>query len=124
MAGRLIACFYLTSVAVAEWMVHRAFLLTGLYLLTSLWALTAYAADKRAAMKGRWRIPESNLHLLALAGGWPGAMFAQQLFRHKTVKRSFRAVFWITAWLNTAVTAGLLISVQGQAALERASQLL
>jgi len=38
--------------------------LTVLNLLT-LWM---YAADKNAARAGGWRIPESNLHLLALLG--------------------------------------------------------
>ncbi|MGV8663884.1 DUF1294 domain-containing protein, partial [Pseudomonas aeruginosa] len=27
-------------------------------------------------------------------GGWPGALVAQQVFRHKTRKLSFQLVFW------------------------------
>jgi uncharacterized membrane protein YsdA (DUF1294 family) len=59
-----------------------------------------YAIDKSAAVNGRWRTPESTLHLLALAGGWPGAILAQQWLRHKSSKLAFRIVFWCTVALN------------------------
>jgi uncharacterized membrane protein YsdA (DUF1294 family) len=62
-----------------------------------------YAWDKSAARAGRWRTAESTLHLMALAGGWPGALLAQQWLRHKSVKPAFRAVFWATVVLNVAV---------------------
>ncbi|WP_395025222.1 DUF1294 domain-containing protein [Comamonas odontotermitis] len=61
-----------------------------------------YALDKSAAQSGRWRTKESTLHLLALGGGWPGALVAQQLLRHKSAKTEFRAVFWLTVLLNVA----------------------
>jgi len=61
-----------------------------------------YAVDKRASRAGGQRVAESTLHLLAVAGGWPGALLAQQALRHKTVKRSFRRVFWITVAANIA----------------------
>lgn len=54
-----------------------------------------YAHDKRCAQRDARRVPEKTLHLLAAAGGWPGAFVAQQQFRHKTKKLSFRAVFWL-----------------------------
>jgi uncharacterized membrane protein YsdA (DUF1294 family) len=41
--------------------------------------------------------------MLSLIGGWPGAMVAQQLFRHKSSKASFQVVFWITVVLNSMV---------------------
>jgi len=82
------------------------------YVALSLVTFMAYAFDKSAAVAGRWRTPEKTLHLLALAGGWPGALAAQQLLRHKTRKQSFVAVFWVTVLLNVAAFvawhAGLL----------------
>jgi uncharacterized membrane protein YsdA (DUF1294 family) len=38
--------------------------------------------------------------LLSLAGGWPGALVAQQKLHHKSKKQSFRLVFWLTVLLN------------------------
>lgn len=66
----------------------------------SLVCFILYAIDKSAAVNGRWRTPESTLHLLALAGGWPGAILAQQWLRHKSSKLAFRIVFWCTVALN------------------------
>ena len=42
----------------------------------------AYWVDKRAAVRGAWRVPEINLHTLEFLGGWSGALLAQRLFRH------------------------------------------
>lgn len=72
------------------------------YIGLSLMAFLAYAFDKSAAINGRWRTPEKTLHLLSVAGGWPGALLAQQLLRHKCSKPSFVAVFWITVAANVA----------------------
>ncbi|HYF00159.1 MAG TPA: DUF1294 domain-containing protein [Planctomycetota bacterium] len=57
--------------------------------------LVLYAYDKAASRRSWRRVPERTLHLLALAGGSPAAFVGQQLFRHKTAKPRFQAVFWI-----------------------------
>ena len=72
----------------------------ALYFAASILTYFVYALDKSAAREGAWRTPESTLHLFALVGGWPGALIAQQLLRHKSKKRSFRVVFWVTVVLN------------------------
>ncbi|SFE30564.1 cold shock and DUF1294 domain-containing protein [Paracidovorax konjaci] len=72
----------------------------------------AYAWDKASAINGGWRTRESSLHLLALAGGWPGALLAQQFLRHKSAKAEFRAVFWMTVVINAAAL-GVLCSPFG-----------
>lgn len=77
-------------------------LLAGLYLLLSVVSFVVYALDKLAAVRGWRRIPEATLHLIALAGGWPGALAAQALFRHKTRKQPFRTIFWGTVAVNVA----------------------
>ncbi len=77
----------------------------GVYLVASLVAFVAYAFDKSAARNGQWRTPESTLHLFALAGGWPGALLAQRLLRHKSRKQSFQFVFWVTVVLNGCALA-------------------
>ncbi len=52
-----------------------------------------------------WRIPESTLLLAGLLGGWPGALLAQHLLRHKSSKPSFLAEFWATVALNVLAFA-------------------
>jgi uncharacterized membrane protein YsdA (DUF1294 family)/cold shock CspA family protein len=77
-----------------------------LVLLASAMSLVFYALDKRYAKRGERRVPENVLHLLAFVGGWPGAALAQQWLRHKSAKRAFQVVFWMTVVLNVAVVAG------------------
>ncbi len=82
------------------------------YLAGSVVAVLAYARDKSAAREDRWRTPESTLHLLALLGGWPGALAAQRLLRHKSAKTSFQTIFWFTVALN-CIALGWLLSPSG-----------
>jgi len=76
------------------------FAVLGFYAVASLVAFVMYVWDKISAEKGSRRTPENTLHLLALIGGWPGALLAQRKYRHKTRKLSFRRVFWMTVALN------------------------
>jgi uncharacterized membrane protein YsdA (DUF1294 family)/cold shock CspA family protein len=75
----------------------------GFYLLASIVAFFAYAADKSAAASGKWRTSEDMLLFLGLAGGWPGAIVAQQILRHKSIKKPFRSAFWGTVIVNVLV---------------------
>lgn len=88
------------------------------YLAASLVTFVAYAIDKSAATSGSWRTSESTLHLFALAGGWPGALLAQQVLRHKSAKAEFRAVFWVTVLANAGGFVALC-SPWGRAAVGR-----
>ena len=63
----------------------------------------AYASDKRKARKEAWRTPETYLHLLELAGGWPGAWVAQRRLRHKCSKTSYQFEFWMIICLHQFV---------------------
>jgi uncharacterized membrane protein YsdA (DUF1294 family)/cold shock CspA family protein len=53
-----------------------------------------YGSDKLRAGSGGWRTSEATLHWMEFLGGWPGAIMAQLLFRHKIAKPSFQLVFW------------------------------
>jgi uncharacterized membrane protein YsdA (DUF1294 family) len=85
----------------------------AVYGAASLVTLAAYGIDKSAARRGAGRISEQTLLILGLVGGWPGALVAQQLFRHKTRKRSFRRVFWTTVGVNSLALAAYIYVVAG-----------
>lgn len=78
------------------------FVVVGFYAVMSVVSFAMYAVDKSAAQRGAWRTAESTLHLMELAGGWPGAFVAQRLFRHKTSKKAFQVVFWLAVTANCA----------------------
>lgn len=72
----------------------------------SLTCFAAYGIDKRQATRGGRRVSERKLQWLAFCGGWPGAIAAQRLFRHKTQKMSFRIVLWLIVALHVAIVCG------------------
>ena len=81
--------------------------------LASLVAFAAFGIDKRAALKGKRRIPEARLHLMELIGGWPGAVLGAFVFRHKIRKPRYLLVLmlsiaaWlVAAWFVTAFISG------------------
>lgn len=80
--------------------------------LISLATLLCYGLDKRAAIHQRSRTPEKTLHLLALSGGWPGALIARPLFRHKTRKQPFTAIFWCSVLLSAGALIAFLLLAQ------------
>jgi uncharacterized membrane protein YsdA (DUF1294 family)/cold shock CspA family protein len=104
----LVAAGFLCTIAVCVFMKKLPLAVFGLYLVASAVAFVAYAVDKSAARRNQRRTRERTLHLLGLVGGWPGALVAQQVLRHKSSKASFRSTFWITVLVNCGVLVWLL----------------
>lgn len=84
------------------------------YFLVSLVTFAAYGMDKRRALSHHRRISERTLHLLELAGGFPGAFLAQRVFHHKRRKTRYMLIFWLivaghvifwTVWLLRSPSA-------------------
>ena len=73
----------------------------------SHWALRLHEFDGHRHVRAR-RTPENTLHLVAVFGGWPGALVAQDLFRHKSSKASFQVVFWLTVVVNCGALTWIL----------------
>jgi uncharacterized membrane protein YsdA (DUF1294 family) len=90
-----------------KWAMSVTVILT-IYLIASVITFLVYAQDKSAARHNRWRTKESTLHSLALTGGWPGALLAQKVLRHKSSKVAFQRVFWVTVVVNVGVVGWLL----------------
>ncbi|WP_369418377.1 DUF1294 domain-containing protein [Leptothrix ochracea] len=96
----------------AVWKIPKISLLWPL--MMSIATFIAYAKDKRAAHSPEGeeedRIPETTLHGLALLGGWPGALLAQQMLKHKNDQRVFRLMFWLSVVGNSVLCVVLSMS--------------
>lgn len=106
----ILAVSFLVFVAASAFVGKLPLAVLWLYLASSAVAFLAYAFDKSAARNDQWRTKESTLHIVALVGGWPGALAAQKLLRHKSKKQSFKIVFWGTVALNCGALAWLFSS--------------
>lgn len=67
--------------------------------------------DKRAAIRGEYRVPEARLIVFALLGGALGMRMAQRRYRHKTVKQPFAAKLLVAVVMNVTVVTVLLAEV-------------
>lgn len=108
----LVALLFLVALGVACWAGIFSFAVLAVYLVVSLVTLLVYRSDKARAESGSRRTPEKLLHLLELAGGWPGALVAQWQYHHKNRKTSYQIAFWLIVAVNLTMlvllgTAGL-----------------
>lgn len=55
----------------------------------SIATFIAYGLDKAQAARGGWRVPEAQLHALAVVGGAAGGWLGMFVFRHKVRKPAF-----------------------------------
>lgn len=63
--------------------------LIAYFVLINLITCIVYGIDKRKAEKGKWRIPEATLIMLAAIGGSIGALYGMKHYHHKTQKIKF-----------------------------------
>lgn len=116
----LVAGLFLAFVTLAALGGKLPHAVPALYGLASAVTFIAYAIDKSAARRNRWRIPERTLHLLALFGGWPGALVAQNRLRHKSGKPAFLGIFRVTVGLN-CLALGYCLTPAGRQLLHAAA---
>ena len=53
-------------------------------LVMSIAGFISMGVDKRRAAKGKWRVSEAALFVIALIGGALGSVIGMRVFRHKT----------------------------------------
>ncbi len=70
-----------------------------------------YGIDKLKAKKGKWRVPEATLLLLAVVGGSVGAWCGVMVWHHKTTHAKFK--YGIP--LIMAMQAGFLVCLMTKA---------
>ena len=101
---------FLALLWLVSWQLNITFSIASTYSVASLISFLVYGWDKRLAMQhgeNVIRVPERTLHILGLIGGWPGSLIAQQWLRHKSKKRSFIAVLWLTIIVNCSALSSL-----------------
>ena len=59
-------------------------------IVVNIITFVVYGIDKWKAMKGRWRISEFTLLLLAVIGGSIGALLGMRVWHHKTKHLKFK----------------------------------
>ncbi|MCF2651775.1 DUF1294 domain-containing protein [Anaeromassilibacillus senegalensis] len=74
-------------------------------------AAVAACADKRRAIRGRWRIPERTLLLLGFFGGAAGELLAMLLIRHKTKHAKFMVLLPLFCLLHAALLIWLALTL-------------
>ena len=96
----------LVGLAVIVWLMVCAAIgllpkiIVGICLAASAASFVMMSIDKQRATQRRRRIPEQTLHLLELAGGWPGSLAAQHIIRHKNRKVAYQVPFYFCVVLN------------------------
>lgn len=91
------------------WHEYYPYFLTITHLISlNLLTFIAYGWDKRQAKYGLWRVPEKTLHALAFMGGTLGAYIGSRVFRHKTIKGTFRQTFWAVVMIQAILLGAVL----------------
>lgn len=65
-------------------------IILGYLLAVNIATFFLYGIDKYKAKKGRWRISEATLLLMAVIGGSIGAWAGMRLWHHKTMHKKFK----------------------------------
>ena len=65
-------------------------IILGYLLAINIASFFLYGIDKYKAKKGRWRISEATLLLMAVIGGSIGAWGGMRLWHHKTMHKKFK----------------------------------
>ena len=97
--GLMSVVFFALLMILLQFRIHlRPILAYGIAI--NLVGFVMYALDKMFAKQDWLRVPEILLHILVLLGATPAGILAQQLFWHKTTKRSFQVAFWSIAFFQ------------------------
>ena len=80
-----------------------AMYLSAYFFAINLITFIFFGMDKRKAQKGKWRIKESTLFILSIAGGALGAILGMKFFHHKTKHKSFTIFIPLILIIETAI---------------------
>ena len=86
-------------------------IILGYLLAINIATFFLYGIDKYKAKKGRWRISEATLLLMAVVGGSIGAWAGMRLWHHKTKHKKFKYGIPIIIILQVALAVYLLTNI-------------
>ena len=82
-------------------------IILGYLLAVNIATFFLYGIDKYKARKGRWRISEATLLMMAFIGGSIGACAGMRLWHHKTMHKKFKNGIPIIIILQVALAVYL-----------------
>ena len=86
-------------------------IILGYLLAVNIATFFLYGIDKYKARKGRWRISEATLLMMAVIGGSIGAWSGMRLWHHKTMHKKFKYGIPIIIILQVALAVYLLTNI-------------
>lgn len=81
------------------------FAVPAAFLVMNILGFALMGADKRRAVKGKWRIPEAALFAVAFLLGGIGSLVGMFAFRHKTKHAKFLVLMPLLALWSVAAAA-------------------
>ena len=86
-------------------------IILGYLLAVNITSFLLYGIDKYKAKKGRWRISEATLLLMAVIGGSIGAWGGMRIWHHKTMHKKFKYGIPVIIIFQVALAVYLLINI-------------
>ena len=86
-------------------------IILGYLLAINIATFFLYGIDKYKAKKGRWRISEATLLMMAVIGGCIGAWAGMRLCHHKTMHKKFKYGIPVIIILQVALAVYLLTNI-------------
>ena len=87
-------------------------IILGYLLAINIATFFLYGIDKYKAKKGRWRISEASLLLIAVIGGSIGAWTGMRLWHHKTKHKKFKYGIPLIIIMQVALAVYLLTNFE------------
>ena len=87
-------------------------IILGYLLAVNITSFLLYGIDKYKAKKGRWRISEATLLLMAVIGGSIGAWVGMRIWHHKTMHKKFKYGIPVIIIFQVALAVYLLTNFE------------
>ena len=85
----------------------------GCWAAVNLTSFVVFGWDKSCALRGRRRVPERRLLMLAALGGAPAMLLGRSILRHKTRKQPFRSYLNAIMCVQSLAAIAVLVMLAG-----------